>query len=221
MFYVTLSQNGLFIQLSDQEQMLLQALCEPVDLKTGQTLNPPSSGDAPRVYFLTGATVALMVQGGQRTSLAVGLLGSDSAAGLEYALNASTQQLQFRVQTAGRAWGVNAVVLRALMQKNPHMLELVSRHLWQLVEHVAEVAACIHTLDVRARLAAWLVLSAQKAQTLTLQLTHDQLAQMLGVRRVSITLAAGELRDMGLLHYTRGQLHILDMAGLQRIDQAH
>jgi CRP-like cAMP-binding protein len=71
-------------------------------------------------------------------------------------------------------------------------------------------------LDIRARLAAWLVLSAQKARTTELHLTHQHLAHMLGVRRVSITLAAGELREKGLLSYNRGQLHILDMAGLQR-----
>ena len=163
-FSVTLSQNSLFTQLTDIEQTLLQALCEPVALKAGQMLNPQASDTAAQVYFLTGATVALMVQGGPRSSLAVGLLGSDSAAGLEYALNASTPQLQFRVQTTGHAWGVKASVFRALMLQNPHMLGIVSHHLWQLVEHVATVAACIHTLDIRARLAAWLVLSAEKAQ---------------------------------------------------------
>ncbi len=220
-FSVTLSLNSLFTQLTDIEQTLLQALCEPVALKAGQMLNPQASDTAAQVYFLTGATVALMIQGGPRSSLAVGLLGSDSAAGLEYALNASTPQLQFRVQTTGHAWGVKASVFRALMLQNPHMLGIVSHHLWQLVEHVAAVAACMQTLDIRARLAAWLVLSAEKAQTTTLHLTHEHLAHMLGVRRVSITLAAGELRDMGLLRYTRGQLHILDLSGLKKAHQPH
>lgn len=221
MFSVKLSQNSLFTQLTDKEQTLLQALCEPVALKAGQVLNPQISNCAPQVYFLTGATVALMVQGGPRTSLAVGLLGSDNAAGLEHALHASTQALQLHVQTGGDAWGVKASDFRALMLQNPNMLERVSHHLWQLVEHVATVAACIHTLDIRARLAAWLLLSAEKAQTTILHLTHEHLAHMLGVRRVSITLAAGELRDLGLLQYSRGQLHILDLPGLQNVHQTH
>jgi CRP-like cAMP-binding protein len=61
-----------------------------------------------------------------------------------------------------------------------------------------------------------LVLSAQKSRTSELRLTHEHLAHMLGVRRVSITLAAGELRDLGLLRYSRGQVHILDIPGLIR-----
>ena len=106
-----------------------------------------------------------------------------------------------------------ATALNAVLQ-HPALLALVSRHLWQLVTHVATVAACVQTLDIHARLAAWLVLSAQKAHTTELHLTHEHLAHMLGVRRVSITLAAGELRELGLLHYSRGQLRILDLPGL-------
>jgi CRP-like cAMP-binding protein len=94
---------------------------------------------------------------------------------------------------------------------------VISRQLWQLVTQVVTVAASIQAMDIRARLAAWLVLSAEKARTTELHLTHEHLARMLGVRRVSITLAAGELRDQGLLHYHRGQLRILDLPGLIQV----
>jgi CRP-like cAMP-binding protein len=107
-----------------------------------------------------------------------------------------------------------------LALQHPALLIVISRHLWQLVTHVATVAACIQTLDIRARLAAWLVLSAQKARTTDLHLTHEHLAHMLGVRRVSITLAAGELREQGLLNYHRGHLHILDLPGLAQVVQS-
>jgi CRP-like cAMP-binding protein len=124
--------------------------------------------------------------------------------------------LKLRVQTSGSAWAMSAIALRELALQHPALLALISRHLWQLVTHVATVAACVQTLDIHARLAAWLVLSAQKARTTELHLTHEHLAHMLGVRRVSITLAAGELREQGLLHYSRGQLRILDLPGLIR-----
>jgi CRP-like cAMP-binding protein len=125
-----------------------------------------------------------------------------------------------RVQTGGPAWAIPAITLRDLTLQHPALLVVISRHLWQLVTHVATVAACIQTLDIRARLAAWLVLSAQKARTTDLHLTHEHLAHMLGVRRVSITLAAGELREQGLLNYHRGQLHILDLPGLAQVVQS-
>ena len=79
------------------------------------------------------------------------------------------------------------------------------------------VARCepVQFEDVTTRLARWLALSAERAQMQQLHLTHEHLAQMLGVRRVSITLAAGELKERGLIAYQRGVLNILNLAGLQ------
>jgi CRP-like cAMP-binding protein len=210
--------NGLFKQLQPEVQALLQAACEPVILKAGQQLGRLDT--QPRVYFLSGATVALVVEEPGHKSLAVGLLGADDAAGLGHVVQdpqpTPPASLKLRVQTGGPAWAISAMTLRDLAPQHPALLVVISRHLWQLVTHVANVAACVQTLDIRARLAAWLVLSAQKARTTDLHLTHEHLAHMLGVRRVSITLAAGELREQGLLNYHRGQMHILDVPGLMR-----
>jgi len=210
--------NGLFKQLPSEVRTLLLAACEPVNLKAGQLLGRLDTQD--RVYFLSGATVALVVEEPGHKSLAVGLLGADDAAGLGHVVQdpqpIPPASLKLRVQTGGPAWAIPAITLRNVALQHPALLIVISRHLWQLVTHVATVAECIQTLDIRARLAAWLVLSAQKAGTTDLHLTHEHLAHMLGVRRVSITLAAGELREQGLLHYHRGRLHILDLPGLMR-----
>lgn len=214
--------NGLFKQLPSEVQTLLLAEFEPVILKAGQQLGRLDA--QARVYFLSGATVALVMEEPGHKSLAVGLLGADDAAGLGHVLQdpqpTAPATLKLRVQTGGPAWAISANILRNLLTKYPLVLVAISRQLLQLVTHVATVAACIQTLDIRARLAAWLVLSAQKARTTELQLTHEHLAHMLGVRRVSITLAAGELRAQGLLHYHRGRLHILDLPGLAKVGQS-
>jgi len=219
---VSLTHNGLFKQLTFEVQTLLLAECEPVRLKAGQLLGRLDT--QARVYFLSGATVALMMEESGHTGLAVGLLGADDAAGLGHVVQdpqtPAPAALKLLVQTSGAAWAISAMAVRELALQHPTLLAVISRELWQLVTHVATVAACIQTLDIRARLAAWLVLSSQKAHTTELHLTHEHLAHMLGVRRVSITLAAGELRDQGLLHYSRGQLHILDLAGLIQISQS-
>ena len=216
---MSLTHNGLFKQLPVEVQTLVQAACEPVTLKAGQLLGRLDT--EVRVYFLSGATVALVVEEPGHKSLAVGLLGADDAASLGHVVQDppppnSPSALKLRVQTSGSAWAMSAITLRELALQHPALLALISRNLWQLVTHVATVAACIQTLDIRARLAAWLALSAQKARSTELHLTHEHLAHMLGVRRVSITLAAGELREQGLLHYSRGQLRILDLPGLTR-----
>jgi CRP-like cAMP-binding protein len=216
--FVNLTDNGLISQLPEQEQSLLLNTCLPVSLKAGQWLNLQDS--EPLVYFLAGATVAMMVQDEHHAGLAVGLLGAAHAVGLDHVLNSGPHGIQHRVQSAGQAWYVQAPTLQTLALEHPAILNAISHQLWLLVTHVASLAANIQTLDIQARLAAWLVLSAQTAQTNTLQMTHEHLAQMLGVRRVSITLAAGHLRDQGLLTYSRGQVHILNLPGLARAAQS-
>ena len=191
--------------------------CEPVELKAGQVLG--SKNVPPNVYFLTGATVALLVKDEHQASLAVGLLGSAHVVGLEQVLGCHNPTLEHRVQTAGAAWCIPAPMLEAMALDHAAILNAISRQLWLLLSHVASYAASIQTLDIQARLAAWLVLSAQTAQSQHLSLTHEHLAHMLGVRRVSITLAAGQLRDQGLLTYSRGQVHVLNLPGLARAAQ--
>ena len=83
-----------------------------------------------------------------------------------------------------------------------------------MANDIARMAAAIQSDDIPTRLAAWLVLCAERTQSPQLSLTHDQLAHMLGVRRVSITLAAVELKEQGLLDYKRGCIDILDMSRL-------
>lgn len=214
------SQNGLFQQLPVAAQALLQAACEPVTLRAGQVLSKASDAD-PQAYFLNSATVALLVQGDGDTSLAVGLVGPGSAVGLAHVLDTPSESLLWQVQTPGQACRLPASVLRELLRQHPAMLVAISRHLWSLVAHISAVAAAAQSQDIATRLAGWLVLSAQQAQSTSLYLTHDHLAHMLGVRRVSITLAAGTLREQGLLDYSRGHVQILDWPGLLRAAKAH
>lgn len=215
---MNLLDNGLISQLPKQERSLLVNSCAPVALRAGQLLGLPDS--EPLVYFLAGATVAMMVNDEHHAGLAVGLLGAAHAVGLENVLDNSQPSIQHRVQTAGQAWCVKARTLQTLALEHPTILSAISRQMWLLLTHVATLAASIQTLDIQARLAAWLLLSAQTAQTTTLHLTHDHLAHMLGVRRVSITLAAGQLREQGLLSYSRGRVHLLDLIGLKQAAQS-
>jgi CRP-like cAMP-binding protein len=211
---VNLTDNGFISQLPEQERSLLLNGCLPVALKAGKWLN--SQDSEPLIYFLTGATVAMMVQDEHHAGLAVGLLGAAHAVGLDHVLNSGPHGIQHRVQSAGQAWCVQAHTLQTLALEHPAILNAIAHQLWLLVTHVATLAARIQTLDIQARLAAWLVLSAETAQTNTLQMTHEHLAHMLGVRRVSITLAAGQLREQGLLSYSRGQVHVLNLPGLAK-----
>lgn len=214
---MTLLTNGLVFQLAKEDQDRLQRICQPVGLIAGQTLCPPGQPESTAVYFLTEACVALLVESPPHNSLAVGLVGAEGVIGLGSVLGGGPENWLCRVQTSGSAWVTHRNDLTLLLQQRPGMLWVISQYLWQLAGHVATLSASVQFDDITTRLARWLVLSADRAQSAHLQLTHEHLAQMLGVRRVSITLAAGELKDRGLIRYQRGLLDILDMPGLRQV----
>lgn len=211
---MTLLTNRLIFQLAKEDQNQLQSICQPVALKAGQAWGYSSLNDSPKVYFLTGASVALLVRSPEQQTLAVGLVGQEGAIGLGGVLSSAPSHFHYRVQTGGHAWSVNSQELALLLHQRPGMLWVVSQYLWQLTEHVAAMSASIQFDAIDTRLAHWLVLSSERAQSTRLSLTHEHLAQMLGVRRVSITLAAGALKERGLIDYQRGVVNILNLAGL-------
>jgi CRP-like cAMP-binding protein len=211
---VTILTNGLLFQLAKEDQRRVQNICQEVALTAGQPLVQPGQGGNSKVYFLTGASVALLMQNPAHQTLAVGLIGSEGAIGLGAVLNSAPSHLHYRVQTSGSAWSADNQDLALLLHQRPGMLWVISQYLWQLAEHVATMSASIQFDDITTRLAHWLLLSAQRAGNIRLPLTHEHLAHMLGVRRVSITLAAGELKDKGLIDYQRGVVNILNLTGL-------
>lgn len=212
---MTLLTNGLLLQLAKEDQYQVQRICQPVALTAGQTLEYRSRDDTSKVYFLTSASVALLVESYEHHTLAVALIGSEGAIGLGSVLNAMPGRLHYQVQTSGGAWSANSQDLSLLLHQRPGMLWVISQYLWQLAEHVAMMAATIQFEGITTRLAYWLLLSAERTHSSRLPLTHEHLALMLGVRRVSITLAAGELKDKGLIDYPRGVVNILNMRGLR------
>ncbi len=214
MFFVNFSSNGLIFQLSEEDQDRMQRICQPVALSEGQSLCLANSEDADHVYFLADACVSLWVQPEQKSQLALSLIGHEGAVGLSRALGQQPSHLRFEVERSGNAWRTHSQELQQLLRTQPAMLWVIARYLWQMTHDIANTAASVQYDDVQTRLAAWLSLFAQRSNSLKLNLTHDHLSRMLGVRRVSITLAAAALRDMGLLSYKRGSVDILDLNGL-------
>jgi CRP-like cAMP-binding protein len=103
------------------------------------------------------------------------------------------------------------------MKNHPKWLMIFSRHLWLMYQDVARLAALSHVHDVKRRLADWLLISAQRCGDEPLVMTHAHIANMLGVRRASITLAARQMKMLGLMDYSRGYIQLLDKPALQTL----
>ena len=210
--------NGLISQLAPKDQVQLLRGSQIISFNTGDVLDS-SELQSTQVFFLTGGSVALFVQKKKDTKsgLAVGLVGVEGALGLQNALGLGKGHLTFIAQSAGTAYVVDGAIAMRLVLRKSSVLLVFAQHLWEQFDLMSRMAAMSHTQDVRLRLAHWLLLSAQRCEPAPLVLTHTHIAQMLGVRRVSVTLAAKELKDAGLISYSRGHIFFKNVEGLERV----
>ena len=211
--------NGLIAQLMPSDQALLLKKAKLIHFKTGEVLGSPAE-ESPQVFFIISGSVALFVcknLADISVGLAVGLIGSEGAVGLQSALGLCAGNLRYLVQSPGSAYVVDALVLQRLIKRQSRVLLAISRYLWMVYESVAAMAAMSQSQDVRIRFAHWLLISFERCQPNSLVMTHAQVAHMLGIRRASITLVARELKIAGVIGYSRGHIHIHQLAALKRI----
>jgi CRP-like cAMP-binding protein len=211
--------NGLISQLDAADQALLLRRAKIVMLNPGDVL---SSSDATtsRIYFPVSGTIAMYVgcQGrGAHIGLAVGLIGAEGAAGLQAALGFGAGHLSMVVQSAGQAYAVDGEIAQRLVKRRRSLLMHFSRYLWTVYDNMAALASQPYTHDIKVRLAHWLLLSAQRCAPDPLILTHAQIAQMLGVRRASVSIAAREMKLKRYISYSRGNIALLNLPALQAL----
>lgn len=214
---MNLSSHPLVGPLSEADQALLSRRCTPVMLNEGQVLSTPDHPSA-QAYFLACASVALVVgHPGSPLKLAVALVGAEGAVGLPLALGLGAGSFSWVVQSAGSAWCIDGAVLARLVARRHGMLMAFSRYLWGVAQEVATMAGASQICPIKQRVAGWVLLSQRRGNPASLHLTHAHLAELLGVRRASVTLAAGELKAQGLVDYRRGALQVLNPVGLAAV----
>lgn len=206
--------NGLLSALPREEYERLSPHLELIRLTAGKILY--NAGDPVRyAYFPKGGMVSLLSVTEDGRTIEVGMIGSEGMAGVPVVLRSSEAPYQVMVQLAGNALRIRGGPLRDEFDRGGKLQDLLLRYTHTLLVQVAQSAACNRFHSVEERLCRWLLISRDRVQTDTLQLTQEFLSYMLGVPRTSVTMIAGTLQKEGLIRYSRGRITILSRRGLE------
>lgn len=205
--------NQLLFKLPEVERQAFMAKCETVKLTFGEVLLQPVEFFT-HVYFPIDSFISLISVIDTDNRLEVAMAGREGMLGMPLILNVKETQLIALVQGAGSALRMTAERFQRLLLVSPILHQRLKRYIYVAMSQLATSAACNHFHRIEERLARWLLMTQDRAGTDQLNLTHEFLAMMLGVRRAGITLAAIAMQARGLICYQRGTIMVLDRLGL-------
>jgi CRP-like cAMP-binding protein len=167
------------------------------------------------VYFPTSAVVSLVsaLTTGEMTEAA--MVGRDGAVGIASALDGKVAMCRGIVQLGGDAMVCDPDAFRSTAMQSEKLISRVMRHEQTLFAQAQQSTACMANHEVEARLCRWLLRARDLAGSDHLPFTQEFLAEMLGVRRPSVTTVARTLQEAGIVKYTRGKIEIVDVEGLR------
>lgn len=208
--------NFLLAALPQQDREELLSHCEQVELVSSQELY--HAGDVILyVYFPIEGFVSLITPVEGNTNLEVGLSGNEGMLGITLILDIDIAPFHALVQGAGSAFRITTALFRQQLAQSPALRQLLMRYLYVRIMQLAITGVCTRFHVVEARLARWLLMTEDRAHSNRFHITHLFLAYILGVRRVGITKAASSLQRQKLISYQRGDITILNRAGLEAV----
>jgi CRP-like cAMP-binding protein len=167
------------------------------------------------VYFPTSAVVSLVVTLSTGEIIEAAMVGMDGVVGASAALDGKMSLSRGIVQLSGEIVVCDLDALKSAALQSPKLLSLLVRHEQTVYAQAQQSAACFATHHVEARLCRWLLRARDLSESDNLPFTQEYLAEMLGVRRTSVTAVAHTLQAAGLIKYARGKIQIVNAKELQ------
>jgi CRP-like cAMP-binding protein len=206
--------NTLLAGLPRKEYVQFLALCQPFQMEFGAVLCDVGMPYR-HAYFPTSGLISLVSSLHGHNPLEMALIGQEGMLGASLLLGIDTAPIQALVHAPGTALRIPVAKLRRQLRESPVLHKLLGRYLYMGLVELSLVGGCILYHRIEQRLARSLLLAHDRAPADTFYLTHGYLADMLGVGRSSITIAAGDLQNRKLIRYSRGGIRILDRPGLE------
>lgn len=206
--------NFLLAALPPADLAAFAADLELVPLPLGQMLYEPGT-QLRHAYFPTTSIVSLHYVTESGASAETAGVGNEGVLGVSLYMGGDTTSSSAVVQTAGHAYRLERGLLMREFNRAGTLQQLLLRYTQALMTQMAQSAVCNRHHAVEQQLCRWLLLTMDRVPLRELVMTQELVASMLGVRRESVTEAAGHLQDAGYIRYRRGHIGVLDRKGLE------
>ena len=213
---VAAAGNRLLASLPESDLKHLSARFETVTVDVGDVLYEPGQLIS-HIYFPGDCLISLLAVAEGRMTLEVGSVGREGVLGASVALGHEQAQVRAVVQRSGSASRIARADFCAEFAQLESLQRLLYRYTDTLLAQAIQIAVCSRFHVLEARLARSLLITRDRLQSEKFHLTHEFLAHTLGVRRVGVTKAASALQQQKLITYSRGNIEILDSAGLEAV----
>ena len=208
------SSNKLLASFSASDRAIIADLLKPVTL-THKTILFEAGDRISKVYFPTTAIISLVIGLSTGEMIEAAMVGSDGVVGASSALDGKISLSRAIVQLAGDGFSCNVEEFKSAAFRSQTLISGLIRHEQTLFAQAQQSTACMASHTVEERLCRWLLRARDLAQCDTLNFTQEFLAEMLGVRRTSVTAVAYMLQAAGMISYSRGKIKILDVQALK------
>jgi CRP-like cAMP-binding protein len=210
------TENHLLRALTSGDLGRLLPHLEYIDLPLGAVLY--EADDVLRhVYFPVDCIVSLLYRLADGSSAEIAVVGNDGLIGIALFMGGETTPNRAVVQSAGPAYRLPGQRLKDEFHRNGSLQKLFLRYTQALITQMAQTAVCNRHHSVDQQLCRWLLLSLDRLSSNQLDMTQELIANMLGVRREGVTEAAGKLQRLGIIHYQRGHITVLDRPRLEAL----
>ncbi|KAA0999017.1 Crp/Fnr family transcriptional regulator [Paraburkholderia panacisoli] len=208
-------ENHLLSVLPEAERSRVTPHLVPVEMPLGQVVY--ESGDRlDHVYFPTTSIISLLYVMEDGASAEIAIVGNEGIIGIALFMGGETTPNRAVVQSAGRAYRLDARILKEEFHRAGPVQRLLLRYTQALITQMAQTAVCNRHHSIDQQLCRWLLLSMDRLPSNELKMTQELIANMLGVRRSGVTEAALKLQDAGLIRYGHGHIEVLDRPGLEK-----
>ena len=211
-----MSENHLLAALPGEAREHLSPHLERIPLTLGDVIYEPEE-QIQDVYFPTSGVISLLCTTEEGLSIEAGTVGREGMAGLTIFLGVDLSPNRAIVQVEGEGLRMRADIFREVARQNNRFHDILHLYTYALITQMSLSIGCNRFHSVEKRLARWLLMMQDRAQTDEFRFTQELISRMIGTHRPHVSTAVCNLHSAGLIRNGRGRIDILDRPGLEKV----